>query len=82
MPIGYEVFDPLNQPLAGFAAPPQVADQHWVARRFAPEYGWGQTAFFQKPIDAREQIVGHGAAFPDESEQIGNILVLGDFLLV
>lgn len=80
--MGNEIFDPLHQPHAGFAASPQVADESGVARRFSPEYGWGQAALFQKLINAREQIVGHGAAFPDESEQIGNILVLGDFLLV
>jgi hypothetical protein len=80
--MGDEIFDALNQPHTRFAATPQVADQPGIARRFASEYSGRQAALLQKSVDALEQIGGHGAAFPDESEQIGNILVLGDFLLV
>lgn len=60
----------------------QIADESRIAHGEATKQRWRHAAILQKSVNTKEDGAGHAIAFPNESGQIGNVLLMSNFLLV
>lgn len=73
--------------IIGYARPrlppvAQIINESRIAHGEATEQRRRHPAVLQKAVNTIEEGTGHALAFPNESSQIGNILLLSIFLLV